>query len=151
FGILARKVGQPSVIGEVIAGILLGPTVLGRIFPDLPGWLFPEAVPLQPIADLGLVFFMFLVGLEIDPTLMKKEFRRSVVISVSGIALPFVCGAAVAWLMVPVNNGGEFLPGTRHPPDTFAFAMFMGASMGITAFPVLARFLVESGLYKTPV
>jgi Kef-type K+ transport system membrane component KefB len=150
-GALARKVGQPSVIGEVIAGIMLGPTVLGRFFPELPHFLFPPDVPLKEIADLGLVFFMFLVGLEMDTGLMKKEGRKSVVISTSGIALPFVLGMALAWFLAPVNNSGQFLEGTPHPPSTFAFAIFLGASMCITAFPILARYLVETGLYKTPV
>src|SRR5215510_13705026 len=87
-GALARKIGQPSVVGEVAAGIMLGPTVLGRLFPALPRFLFPENVPLKQIADLGLVFFMFLVGLELDTRLMKKEGRKSILISTSGIVLP---------------------------------------------------------------
>ena len=87
FGALARRIGQPSVIGEVVAGIMLGPTALGRLFPSLPGFLFPKEVPLKEIADLGLVFFMFLVGLDMNTALMKKEGRKSVVISASGIAL----------------------------------------------------------------
>src|SRR5436190_15482777 len=89
-GALARKLGQPSVVGEVVAGIMLGPTVLGRLFPDLPAFLFPKEIPLKEIADLGLVFFMFLVGLDMNTALMKKEGRKSLVISTSGIALPFL-------------------------------------------------------------
>jgi Kef-type K+ transport system membrane component KefB/nucleotide-binding universal stress UspA family protein len=149
-GILARRVRQPSVIGEVMAGILLGPTVLGRIFPALPGFLFPPDVPLKQISDLGLILFMFLVGLEMDTRLMRTEARKSMVISASGIAVPFILGMVLAYFLAPVNNEGEFLQGSRHPPTTFAFALFMGASMCITAFPVLARFLVETGMYKTP-
>jgi Kef-type K+ transport system membrane component KefB len=154
FGVLARRLGQPSVIGEVVAGILLGPTVLGRIHADLPGMIFPKEVldAMKPIADLGLVFFMFLVGLEMDTSLMRKEFRKSVLISVSGILLPFVLGMLVAWMLAPVNNEGNFLPeiGDKRPAP-FTFALFLGASMCITAFPILARFLVETGLYKTAV
>src|SRR5438128_12536194 len=89
-GALARKIGQRWVIGEVMAGIMLGPTVLGRVFPNLPPFLFPAEVPLKQIADLGLVFFMFLVGLEMDTGLMMKEGRKSLVISGSGIVLPFL-------------------------------------------------------------
>jgi Kef-type K+ transport system membrane component KefB len=151
FGALARRIGQPSVIGEVVAGIVLGPTVLGRFFADLPGFLFPKHVPLKEIADLGLVFFMFLVGLDMNTGLMKREGRKSVVISTSGIALPFGMGMVLAWFLAPVNSGGRFLEGTSHPPTTFTFAIFLGASMCITAFPILARYLVETGLYKTPV
>src|SRR5262245_27109593 len=80
-GYVAKRLGQPAVIGEVTAGILLGPTVLGRLFPSLPATLFPSEVPLKPIADLGLVFFMFLVGLELDLGLMRKELRKSMAIS----------------------------------------------------------------------
>ena len=83
-GALARRLGQPGVIGEVVAGILLGPTVLGRIAPSAPDWLFPPEVPLKAIADLGLVFFMFLVGLELDIGLMRKEGKRALQISLSG-------------------------------------------------------------------
>jgi Kef-type K+ transport system membrane component KefB len=149
-GILAQRVRQPSVIGEVVAGILLGPTVLGRIFPDLPGYLFPPDVPLKQISDLGLILFMFLVGLEMDTRLMRREARKSMAISASGIAVPFVLGMILAFFLAPVNNEGVFLEGTRHPPTTVVFALFIGASMCITAFPVLARFLVETGMYKTP-
>ncbi len=151
FGALARRIGQPAVIGEVVAGILLGPTVLGRIAPGAPEALFPREVPLRSIADLGLVFFMFLVGLELDPRLMRAQGRRAVIISLSGILAPFVLGMLVATALAPVNNGGTFLEGVAHPPQTLTFALFLGAAMCITAFPILARILVETGLYKTGV
>jgi Kef-type K+ transport system membrane component KefB len=150
-GAVARRLNQPGVIGEVVAGILLGPTVLGRIAPSAPEWLFPPEVPLKAIADLGLVFFMFLVGLEIDTGLMKKEGRRAVQISLSGVIAPFVLGALLALLLYPVNNAGVFQEGTHHPPSKLAFALFMGAAMCITAFPILARIMVETGMYRTPV
>ncbi len=148
FGMLARKVGQPAVVGEVLAGIMLGPTVLGRFWPAGPGLLFPTSVPLKEIADLGLVFFMFLVGLELDPRLIKQEGRRAFLISICGIIGPLVLGMAAAFAIAPVNASGKFLEGVPHPPTTLSFALFLGAAMCITAFPILARILVETGLYK---
>jgi Kef-type K+ transport system membrane component KefB len=150
-GALARWINQPGVIGEVVAGILLGPTVLGRVAPSAPAWLFPPEVPLKEIADLGLVFFMFMVGLEIDAGLMKKEGRRAVQISLAGVVTPFVLGALLALALYPVNSAGVFQEGTAHPPTRLAFALFLGAAMCITAFPILARIMVETGMYRTAV
>jgi K+:H+ antiporter len=150
FGALARRAGQPAVIGEIVAGILLGPTVLGRLAPDLQADLFPRDVPLRQLADLGLVFFMFLVGLELDPQLIRQEGRRALSISLSGIVAPFVLGALIGVPLYPINNGGLFVEGVAQPPSQLAFSLFMGAAMCITAFPVLARILVERGLYKSP-
>jgi Kef-type K+ transport system membrane component KefB len=148
-GALARRMGQPSVIGEIIAGILLGPTVLGRISPGAPAALFPNEVPLSQLADLGLVFFMFLVGLELDPRLMRKEGQRALSISLSGVVAPFLLGALIAVPLLSLNNGGLFASGVAKYPTAAPFALLMGAAMCITAFPVLARILVERGLYKT--
>src|SRR5262249_9074577 len=96
FGALARWVKQPGGIGEGGPGSLRGPTALGRVAPSAPAWIFPPEVPLKEIADLGLVFFMFMVGLEIDAGLMKKEGRRAVQISLAGVVTPFVLGALLA-------------------------------------------------------
>ena len=150
FGWLARRAGQAAVIGEIVAGITLGPTLLGRLFPDLPAWLFPPEVPLPAIANLGLVFFMFLVGLELNPSLMRKEARHALAISLSGVAVPFTLGVALAWPLLALNNGGVFLVPAAVPPSALVFSLFTGAAMCITAFPVLARILVERGLYKSP-
>ncbi len=150
-GAIAKRLGQPAVIGEVIAGILLGPTLLGRLFPGLPAIIFPPEVPLKQIADLGLVFFMFLVGLELNAGLIRKQAGKSITISLLGIALPFILGILLGFQLLPVNNSGTFISGTTHPPEPLTFAIFMGAAMCITAFPILARILVESGLYKAPV
>ena len=153
FGWVARRCGQPAVIGEIAAGILLGPTILGRLFPGLPGQIFPAAVPLKQFADVGLVFFMFLVGLELDTRLMRREGRRALQISLSGVLLPLALGMLIALPLIGVDNGGSFSPqeGATSPPSTLNFALFLGAAMCITAFPVLARILVETGLYKAPV
>jgi Kef-type K+ transport system membrane component KefB len=149
-GGLAVRAGQPAVIGEIVAGILLGPSVLGRIVPELQAQLFPPDVPLRQLADLGLIFFMFLVGLELDTGLIRKEGRRALAISSSGVAVPFVLGALIGVPLLAVNNAGIFVGGAAAPPAPFAFSLFMGAAMCITAFPVLARILVERGLYKSP-
>jgi Kef-type K+ transport system membrane component KefB len=152
-GGLAIRAGQPAVIGEIVAGILLGPSVLGRILPEQQAHLFPPGVPLRQLADLGLIFFMFLVGLELDTRLIRKEGRRALAISSSGVAVPFVLGALIGVPLLAVNNGGVFVgggAGGAGPPTPMAFSLFMGAAMCITAFPVLARILVERGLYKSP-
>jgi Kef-type K+ transport system membrane component KefB/nucleotide-binding universal stress UspA family protein len=149
FGWLARRCGQPAVIGEIVAGILLGPTVLGRISPELPGKIFPDAVPLRSIADLGLVFFMFLVGLELDPRMIAREGRRAFAISLSGLAAPLALGILIGLPLRAVNDSGVFLEGATRPRSALAFPLFLGAALCITAFPVLARILVERGLYKT--
>jgi Kef-type K+ transport system membrane component KefB len=149
-GALARKIGQPVVIGEILAGMILGPTVLGRISPDLPAQLFPLYVPLRQLADLGLVFFMFLVGLELDPRLIRKEGRRALAVSLSGIIVPFALGALIGIPLLTLNNGGVFAEATTKLPTPLTFSLFMGAAMCITAFPVLARVLTERGLYKSP-
>lgn len=138
-GALFRRIGQPPVIGEVIAGIALGPSLLG-------GWsngLFPlETRPLLRIlASAGLAIFMFLVGLEMDLGHLRGD-RRKVTggVAVLGTFVPFVLGMALAAVLHPDHGTGDFLP----------FALFIGAAMSTTAFPVLARILQEKQLYDTP-
>jgi len=139
-GALFRRIGQPPVIGEVIAGIALGPSLLG-------GWsngLFPvESRPLLRIlASLGLAVFMFLVGLEMDlgHLLAGRRHRISSAVAVLGTAVPFVLGVVLAMALHPGYGVGDFLP----------FALFIGTAMSTTAFPVLARILQERKLYDTP-
>ena len=144
FGMASVAIGQPRVMGEVVAGITLGPTILGAIAPELQAALFPEdIIPfIGVVAQLGLIFYMFLVGLEIDPSQLKGRIGQVAAISNASVALPMVLGIAVA---LPIYE----LVG---PDEKFAaFALFMGVSMSITAFPVLARILVERRMLKRPV
>lgn len=143
-GTLFTKLNQPAVIGEVIGGILLGPSLLGRIAPDLQLWVLPtEAAPfLNVISQLGVILYMFLVGLELDLGLMRATVFTTVGIAVASIAVPFAVGAAFA-----LTLDGGFVP----PSVPFtSFALFLGVSMSITAFPVLARILSDRHLHKTP-
>ena len=150
FGRLARSVSQPAVIGEILRVCVSARRYLGRLVPGLPAWLFPVTVPLRQLADLGLVFFMFLVGLELDSRLVRKEGRRALSISLSGVIVPFLLGGLLGIPLLAVNNAGIFAAGVTAPPTALAFSLFTGAAMCITAFPVLARILVERGLYKSP-
>ena len=141
-GGMLRKLHQPQVIGEIIAGILLGPSLLGAIWPSAFEFVFPPELMsyLDVFAQVGLIFYMFLVGLELDFGLMRGRGHAAVWVSHASIIAPFLMGVALAlWLFPTVGAGDEFLP----------FALFLGAAMSITAFPVLARILTDRGLYKT--
>ena len=143
-GALFARLNQPAVIGEVVGGILLGPSLLGRVAPDLAATVLPaDAVPfLNLIAQLGVILYMFLVGLELDLGVLRSRARTTIAISNAGIIVPFALGLALAWpLFEPLAPAGiTFLP----------FALFLGVSMSITAFPVLARILGDRGLQRTP-
>jgi len=144
FGILAVKIGQPRVIGEVIAGLALGPSLLGVISPNLQATLFPTDVlpAIGFAANLGLIFFMFLVGLEVDQKQLKGKVAPAAMISNASVAVPMLLGIAVALpLYKLVGPNKKFV----------AFALFMGVAMSITAFPVLARILAERRMLKRPV
>ncbi|HET7488452.1 MAG TPA: cation:proton antiporter [Acidimicrobiales bacterium] len=141
-GGLLRRVHQPQVIGEIIAGILLGPSLLGAVWPGAFNFVFPASLMpyLDLLAQVGLIFYMFLVGLELDVGLMRGRGRAAVLVSHVSIVVPFVMGVALSlWLFPVVGAGGRFM----------SFALFIGAAMSITAFPVLARILTDRGLYKT--
>jgi Kef-type K+ transport system membrane component KefB len=144
-GILARRVGQPAVVGEIIAGLALGPSVLGQ-FPGNPSvGLFPVIVRpyLNVVAQIGLVIFMFIIGLELDLTLVRGRERVASVVSLGSIALPFAIGLGLAALIYPDHDhvAGKDV-------SFWPFALFIGVSMSITAFPVLARMLTERGMQR---
>lgn len=143
-GRLFERLRQPAVIGEIVGGIMLGPSVLGLVWPDASALLFPPAVLpyIDMLAQLGLILFMFLVGLELPIALVKRRGHAAVAVSHASITIPFVLGIALALWLFP-----EFAsPGTSY----LSFALFLGLSMSITAFPVLARILVARRLQQTP-
>lgn len=133
---LIGRIGQPPVMGEVLAGILLGPTLLGAIAPSVEAYLFPPfIIPLlTAAADIGLVFYLFLVGLELDTRMLKGRIAHAAAISNASVLLPLALGIALA---VPLYE--LLAPDTTFP----AFALFIGVAMSITAFPVLARILID--------
>lgn len=144
-GRLLRRIGQPTVIAEIVAGIALGPSILGLVSPDALDALFPKdsLATLGIVSQIGLVFFMFLVGLEFDPKLLQGQARSSIAISNAGILVPFLLGLGLAIPFHPIlaPEGVAILP----------FSLFLGTAMSVTAFPVLARILTERRLIRTRV
>jgi Kef-type K+ transport system membrane component KefB len=143
FGWVFRKIGQPSVIGEIIAGIVLGPSLLGLYFPEFSLSLFPvESLGnLQFLSQIGLILFMFVIGMELDLKVLQNRAKDAIVISHASIVIPFALGIGLAYFVYFrfAPEGVAFLP----------FALFMGIAMSITAFPVLARIVQERGIHKT--
>ncbi|WP_238404583.1 cation:proton antiporter domain-containing protein, partial [Flavobacterium psychrophilum] len=143
FGWIFKKIGQPSVIGEIIAGIFLGPSVVGMYFPEFSLALFPtESLGnLQFLSQIGLILFMFVIGMELDLKVLKNKANEAVVISHASIVIPFALGISLAYFVYYrfAPQGVEFL----------SFSLFMGIAMSITAFPVLARIVQERGIHKT--
>jgi Kef-type K+ transport system membrane component KefB len=144
-GKLFRRFGQPQVVGEMAAGIVLGPSVLGWLFPAVSARLFPAASLgfLYALCQVGLVLFMFLVGVDLDPRFLRERGHVAIVTSHASILAPFFLGTLLALKLYP-----EF----SNPAVPFvSFALFLGTAMSVTAFPVLARILHERGLQKSPV
>jgi Kef-type K+ transport system membrane component KefB len=143
FGWLCKKIGQPSVIGEIIAGIVLGPSLIGMYFPEYSALLFPKDSlgNLQFLSQIGLIFFMFVIGMELDLKALKNKAHDAVVISHASIVIPFALGIGLAYFIYHsfAPKGVEFT----------SFGLFLGIAMSITAFPVLARIVQERGIHKT--
>lgn len=149
-GLLARKLGQPQVVAEMIAGVCLGPSLLGLFFPELQAWLFPwpKGIPgtqsyLYPASQLGLAMYMFIVGMEFRLDIVQTQWRSAVAVSLAGMLSPFILGAGLGWYFY---GSTDLFPTTT---TRWAAATFLGASMCITAFPMLARIIVFKGLAGT--
>jgi Kef-type K+ transport system membrane component KefB len=143
FGYLCRCIGQQWVIGEILVGLALGPSLLGAVWPGLKAQIFPlSALPtLQTLGDIGLVLYMFSLGARLDTHLMLQQSRKAVVASLSGILLPLLMGASLAFFLYPGLAGVK--------ATQFSFMLLMGTAMAITAFPVLARLLTEKQMLGT--
>lgn len=140
-----KRLGQSQVVSEMIAGVLMGPSLMGWIFPSFSAYLFPpDSKPiLFAVSQLGLVLYMFLIGVEFDLELIKSRMRSAASVSLAGIVAPFALGAALAYTLV--GDSTLFAPQTT----VLQAVLFMGAAMSITAFPMLARIIFEQGLSKT--
>ena len=140
---LFRRVGQPPVIGEVVAGILLGPSFLGWVWSDAYAFVLPASVAplLGAVAQLGVVLYMFLVGLELNPARLRRQFGTTVAISTTGMIVPFALGVALAFYLYSRVSSADVA--------FLNFALFIGVAMSITAFPVLARILSDLRMTHT--
>jgi Kef-type K+ transport system membrane component KefB len=143
FGWVCRRIGQPTVIGEMIAGIVLGPSLIGMYFPEFSALLFPKDSlgNLQFLSQIGLILFMFVIGMELDLKVLKNKAHDAVVISHASIIIPFTLGLGLAYFIYHsfAPPGVEFL----------SFGLFLGIAMSITAFPVLAGIVREREIHKT--
>ncbi|MBE9142812.1 cation:proton antiporter [Planktothrix mougeotii] len=142
-GLVCRGIKQPLVIGEIIAGIMLGPSLLGLIAPNVMTALFPPETLsyLNVLSEIGLIFFMFLIGLELNPKYLSGQLEKAILISHVSIVVPFALGISSALILYPIvsNDSVSFT----------AFALFLGSALSITAFPVLARIITENNLQGT--
>ncbi|MGK2929381.1 MAG: cation:proton antiporter, partial [Acidimicrobiales bacterium] len=143
-GILAKRVGQPAVIGELTAGILLGPSVLGRVAPDIFEWLFPpddvQTAMLFTVAWLGVVFLLIVTGYETDLALIRRLGRAAGIVSTGSLVIPMAAGLAVG-LAMP----GVFLGESN---DRTVFALFLAAALSISSLPVIAKILGDMGFMR---
>ncbi len=146
FGELFRRYRQPAVIGEILAGVILGPTILGVASPELFHWLFQSsqgaAFAIDGLVTLSSLFLLFVVGLEIDIHTIKREKRAVFWLGSLGIIIPFLIGCSVGWLMYPITG----LSVARN-----IFSLFLGAALSISALPVIARILIDLDLIKSKI
>jgi Kef-type K+ transport system membrane component KefB len=142
-GGMFRKIGQPAVIGEMVAGIILGPSLLGALAPGAVAFLFPgpSMETLKVLSEFGVLVFMFVVGMEVNSQHLREKAHAAVMVSHASIVVPFSFGIALS-LLIYTSLGPSSTSFT-------AFALFIGVSMSITAFPVLARIVEESGMSRT--
>ncbi len=145
-GFLAGKVGQPQVVGEMIAGVLLGPSLFGLLWPGLQHQLFPGGVSISILyaaSQVGLVLYMFLVGVDFDTNLIRRHLHSAFSVSLAGIITPLLLGSLLALLLLRQSSffSRDVLP--------WEAMLFVGASICVTAFPMLARIIVERGLAGT--
>lgn len=142
-GVLCRWIGQQWVIGEILAGLALGPSLLGALWPHAQAIIFPAtALPtLQTLGDIGLVLYMFSLGARLDTHLIFSQSRKAIITSFSGIALPLAMGCTVAYFLYPGLAGNK--------ATQISFMLMIGTAMAITAFPVLARLLTEKQMVHT--
>ncbi|MDE6180481.1 MAG: cation:proton antiporter, partial [Phocaeicola sp.] len=145
FSFVFLWLGNPGVIGEIVAGIALWPSVLGALYPDMFGFLFrPDSLTnLELVSQLGLVLFMFVIGMEVDFGVLKNKIHETLIISHAGILVPFFLGILASFYVY-----GEY---ASHQTAFLPFALFIGISMSITAFPVLARIVQERNMTRRPV
>jgi Kef-type K+ transport system membrane component KefB/mannitol/fructose-specific phosphotransferase system IIA component (Ntr-type) len=146
FGELARRFRQPAVLGEILAGVLLGPTVLGTIAPSLQSTLFPTqgpvAILLDGIASLSIVLFLLVAGMEVDLSVVWRQGRAALKVGLLGTVIPFVIGLGAAWF-------GPRAFGIEDGADPLVFALFVATAMSISALPVIAKTLMDLNLYRT--
>jgi Kef-type K+ transport system membrane component KefB len=143
FGYIFKKIGQPAVIGEIVAGIVLGPSIMGLFFPQVNHFLFPATslVTLNLLSQVGLILFMFIIGMELDIKTIGKQAHGAVIISHASIIIPYALGVGLAYFIYR-----DYAPANV---SFLSFALFIGITMSITAFPVLARILQEKKLTRT--
>lgn len=145
-GEVARGFNQPAVVGEILAGIVLGPTVLGALAPQLQGWLFPQTgafpIALQAITSLAITLFLLVAGLEVDLSAVLRQGRSTVIISIFGMVVPFAIGFGCARYF-PLAFGAE----PDSPP--LIFALFVGTALSISALPVIVKTLLDLNIYKS--
>src|SRR5437588_3601507 len=145
-GLIAKRFGQPQVVGEMIAGVVMGPSLLGLLLPGLQAQIFPKAsmTITYTVAQIGLVLYMFLIGVEFDVDLIRNRLRSAASVSAAGILTPFALGSMLALALV--GDGSSYF---THDVSRWEAMLFLGAAMSITAFPMLARIIYERGLTGT--